>query len=99
MNCHGNYSKGKERTHNHGPLKHILHMVLCCGLPIVILLFLPIIARFSPSASGVIGRIVPFICPIMMILMIPMVMSNNKKSSCCVDKSIDGTVKPNKNIE
>jgi len=41
----------------------MLHMVLCCGLPIVILSFLPLISRFSQSTGSVIARIVPFICP------------------------------------
>lgn len=29
MNCHGD-NKEKQGTHNHSPLKHIWHMILCC---------------------------------------------------------------------
>jgi hypothetical protein len=87
MNCHGNK---KESHHNHSPLKHILHMVLCCGLPIVIVGFLPLITRLSPNAGNFVARIVPFLCPIMMLAMIPMMFSGNKKGSCCDDKK-DGS--------
>lgn len=85
MKCHTN-NKNNKGGHNHSPLKHMLHMVLCCGLPIVILSFLPLISRFSQSTGSVIARIVPFICPIMMIGMMAMMFGGNKKSSCC-DKS------------
>lgn len=82
MNCHNNNKESKS-NHKHSPLKHILHMVLCCGLPIVIVGLLPLITKFSPSAAGVVSRIVPFICPIMMVLMMVMMMGGNKKGSCC----------------
>lgn len=48
---------------------HMLHMILCCGLPLLILLVLPLFGY-----SGILQRIVPFICPVMMLLMIPMMM-------------------------
>jgi hypothetical protein len=102
MNCHKD-NEGKQGTHKHNPLKHVLHMALCCGLPIVIIGFLPLIARYSPAAGGVLGRIAPFICPIMMMLMLPMMFRGNKKGSCCDDKNENhDTNKPleiNKSIE
>lgn len=84
MNCHGD-SKEKKGTHKHSPLKHMLHMVLCCGLPIVIIGLLPFIARVSPWAAGILGIIAPFICPIMMVIMMVTMFSGKKKSSCCDD--------------
>lgn len=84
MKCHED-NKEDQKDHKHSPLKHMLHMILCCGLPIVIIGFLPLITRYSPSAGGVVARIAPFICPIMMIAMIPMMFGKNKKSSCCDD--------------
>ncbi|QGU95982.1 hypothetical protein GOM49_13585 [Clostridium bovifaecis] len=86
MNCHED-NKGKGGNHKHSPLKHMLHMILCCGLPIVVIGLLPFIARISPSAAGVLARIAPFICPLMMIAMIPMMLGGNKKGSCCDNKS------------
>lgn len=85
MKCHGD-NKENGGARKHSPLKHMLHMILCCGLPIVIIGFLPLIAKFSPGAAGVLGIIAPFICPLMMISMIPMILTGNKKGSCCDNK-------------
>lgn len=82
-------NKDNQENHKHSPIKHMLHMVLCCGLPIVIIGFLPLITRLSPSTAVVVARIAPFICPIMMIAMIFMMSGGNKKSKCCDDKNID----------
>jgi len=86
MNFHED-NKGNQGTHKHSPLKHMLHMILCCGLPIVIVGFLPLITRFSPSTGSVIGRLVPFLCPLMMFAMIPMMFGGNKKENCCANKN------------
>lgn len=89
MNCHGG-NKGKQGGHKHSPLKHMMHMIICCGLPIVIVGLLPLISRISPGAANFVSRIVPFLCPLMMIGMIPMMMSgmgDNKKESCCDNKN------------
>lgn len=85
MNCHGNNenNKNQQGAHKHSPLKHMLHMVLCCGLPIIVLGSLPLISRLSPAAAGVLGRIAPFLCPIMMLLVLPMMLRGGKKGSCC----------------
>lgn len=90
-------NKVNQGGHKHSPLKHMLHMVICCGLPIVIVAFLPLITRISPSAGSFIGRIVPFLCPIMMISMMWMMMGGNKKKSCC-DNS-DENFENNKPVE
>jgi hypothetical protein len=48
--------------------------------------FLPLITRFSPGAGSFISKIVPFLCPIMMVgMMFSMMggMGSNKKKSCC----------------
>jgi hypothetical protein len=63
----------------------MLHMVLCCGLPILIVGFLPLITRFSPDAGSFIGKIVPFLCPIMMVSMMVMMFGGGRKKSCCDD--------------
>lgn len=81
MNCHEN--KNKQETHKHNPMKHMFHMILCCGLPIIIIGFMPIISKFNPNIGNLLSRLVPFICPIMMILMLLMMFGNNKKGSCC----------------
>ena len=92
MNCHGD-NKEKQGNHKHSPLKHMLHMAICCGLPIIVIGLLPVITRFSPSAGNVIGKVAPFLCPIMMIFMMPMMMRGSKKGSCCDTKKTNVTSK------
>jgi hypothetical protein len=82
-------SEVKSNAQGHSPMKHMLHMVLCCGLPIVIILSLPFIASISPAIAGVLGVITPFICPVMMGGMMFM-MFGKKKASCCEDSKMDG---------
>jgi hypothetical protein len=72
----------------HSSLKHMLHMILCCGLPIIIILALPYIAGLSPAVAGVLGFIAPFICPIMMGGMLFMMLRGNKRS-CCDGTNVD----------
>ncbi|WP_097028484.1 hypothetical protein [Clostridium peptidivorans] len=86
MKCHGDNGENKG-NHKHSMLKHMLHMILCCGLPIVIIGLLPLITKFSPGAAGLLAIISPFICPLMMVGMMVMMMRGNKKGSCCDNKS------------
>ena len=79
--------KGKQKSHNHSPLKHVVHMALCCGLPIVLIGSLPLIARYSPGLGGMLGKIAPFLCPIMMVMMFIMMSRQNNKGNCCDDKN------------
>lgn len=85
MGCHGN-NKENQGTHKHSPLKHILHMILCCGLPILIFISLPFISRVNPNVSRILAFVAPFICPLMMIGMIPMMLSGGKNKSYCETK-------------
>ncbi|WMJ81845.1 hypothetical protein RBU49_06250 [Clostridium sp. MB40-C1] len=84
MNCHRDNRKNQDNC-NHSPLKHMLHMILCCGLPIVIIGILPFVSRFNPSTASILSKIAPFICPLMMLGMIAMMLRGNKKKSCCDD--------------
>lgn len=81
-------NKKNHCSTEHSPIKHMLHMVVCCGLPIIIILALPFIARLSPAAAGVLGVITPFICPVLMGGMMFMMFRNNKHS-CCDDTKAD----------
>ncbi len=81
MSCHENNNSNK-----HKGFKHILHMILCCGPPILIIGMLPFIKSFSPSLASELALIAPFICPIMMIIMV-IIMFKKRDSSCCESKS------------
>jgi hypothetical protein len=77
-----NSSKG------HSPIKHMFHMIICCGLPIFIIFSLPFIAGVSPVIASVLGVITPFICPVMMGGMLFMMLRSNKHS-CCEESKAD----------
>ncbi|MDF2952350.1 MAG: uncharacterized protein K0S18_1933 [Anaerocolumna sp.] len=78
MNCNNDKN---ECSHKHSPLKHMLHMIVCCGLPIIIILSLPFITKLSPQLAVILGAIAPFICPIMMGGMMFMMFGGNKKKA------------------
>jgi hypothetical protein len=83
MNCHGKNQKDNKK---HSMIKHMLMMPLCCGLPLLILAVLPFInigARFKAGIAG----LTPFICPLMMLVMIPMMLKAMKKEDCCGNKN------------
>lgn len=83
MNCHGNNKNGENKKHN--PMKHMLMMVLCCGLPLLIIVALPFI-NIGGGLKATIGGIAPFICPIMMVFMMGMMFKDRKHGDCCNEK-------------
>lgn len=85
MKCHSE-NKNNGSNHKHSSMKHMLHMVICCGLPILVVAILPFISSLSASVGGFISRIVPFLCPIMMVSMMIMMFRGNKKESCCSEE-------------
>ncbi len=78
-----NLFKNKNGSHK----GHMLHMILCCGLPLLILLVLPLFGY-----KGILQTIAPFICPVMMLVMMPMMMRNH--GSGCHESSEQTEAKP-----
>lgn len=85
MKCHENNNNEQKKGHN--PMKHMLHMVICCGMPLLIIAALPFISRFSTRFSIGLAAIVPFICPLAMGFMMFTMFRGNKKKSCCSNNS------------
>lgn len=86
MNCHGNKQNGENKKHN--PMKHMLMMVLCCGLPFIVLSILPFI-NIGGGVKTAIAGIAPFMCPLMMVLMMGMMFKGMKHRDCCNKKEKD----------
>lgn len=91
MNCHGNKNKESKK---HNPIKHMLMMVLCCGLPFLLVSVLPFV-NIGGGLKAVIAGLVPFICPLMMLLMIPMMFRGMKNGGCCGGKKDVGKEEKN----
>ena len=83
MNCCHENDEKKENKVSHGPMKHMLLMVLCCGLPILLIAVLPFLTLGTGFKVGL-ASIIPFLCPLMMLFMIPMMLKGSKdgKASC-----------------
>jgi len=52
-----------------GHMSHMKMMAICCGIPVLLLLLLPLLGY-----KGFLLGILPFICPIMMVAMMPMML-------------------------
>ena len=82
MNCcdhnHDNTNNTTHKPKKHMP--HWVHMILCCGIPIILLLLFPYISKLIPGAAAL-GFLIPLICPLMMGLMMFNMFKNNKEKS------------------
>lgn len=72
---------GNVQPHHNGHRSHLRMMALCCGLPILLLLLLPFIGNMIPGTQGTLARIVPFLCPVLMVFMMFSMMKNNRQES------------------
>ncbi|KGJ50730.1 hypothetical protein KD33_01715 [Clostridium sp. NCR] len=70
---------------NRKNLKRFLPLSLCCIIPILLLLAVPLISSYSVSSALAVSSIAPFICPIVMGGALFFIFKGNK--SCCSDKS------------
>lgn len=87
MNCHGNNSN-ENGNGGHNGTGHIIMMILCCAVPVILIASLPFLG-IAPKFKIIIASIAPFICPIMMFLMIPLMFLHSKKNNCHKTKKIN----------
>lgn len=82
MDCHDD-SKAVQTTEpgkkkgGHGG--HMLMMVLCCGLPILIVSAVPFLVQFNPGLAKFLGSYSWLLCPILMVPMMFMMLGSHKK--------------------
>lgn len=90
MNCCND--KNEEQKHESkkrlGNLKHLFMMILCCGAPLLLVSLLPVISAVIPGSENLLRTITPFLCPILMIGMIPMMVKEWKANSAGGKKAI-----------
>ena len=70
---------------SHSSMKHMLMMVLCCGLPILLIIALPFLKIGNTGFRVTLAAIIPFLCPVMMLFMIPMMLKGSKEGKSCHD--------------
>lgn len=95
MNCcnHNNHNGHNNNNNNSGGQKHKGHlshmwmMLLCCGLPIILLAVVSLLGTALPGVRNVLISILPFMCPLMMVAMIPMMLRKGKNNEN--DRSAD----------
>ena len=90
MNCCNHHTDDphdrneKENTHaHHGHMSHMWMMALCCGAPLVLLLVISVLGASLPGLKALLISILPFICPIMMIAMLPMMFMHGRRDDGC----------------
>ena len=89
MNCHGHNENNDNNKKS--SMKHMLLMVLCCGLPILIAFVVPFL-KIGGSFKSILGTITPFICPVMMVFMMLMMSKNSNGKETCHKKNDESEI-------
>ena len=76
-------SEKKKNKRSHSSMKHILMMVLCCGLPIFLIVILSFLKIGNTAFRITLISIIPFLCPLLMLFMIPMMLKGSKEGKSC----------------
>lgn len=80
VNESGNETDCQQEKKHKGFLSHMWMMVLCCGLPIAIILLVPLMGGLlSPGIRTALLNLAPFLCPLIMIPMMFMMMRGHKE--------------------
>lgn len=87
MNCcnHNKNDDVEKNNHAHkGHMSHMWMMVICCGAPLVLLFSISLFGASFPGIKAALIGILPFICPIIMaVMMVPMMFLNGKHAGDC----------------
>ncbi len=70
-------------------LKNIFKISLCCLLPWIVVMLLPILLKINPVIGNIISLIVPFICPLIMIGMMASMSKIFHQKECCSSKELE----------
>jgi hypothetical protein len=64
-------------------------MALCCGAPLIILAIISLLGSIAPGTKAFLIGILPYICPIMMLVMLPMMFFGNRKCKHSCEEAQD----------
>lgn len=78
MNCHGNDHQGEEQAKKKGLFSHGILMILCCAIPILLLLALPYLNIGSIGTQGILSAGIFLLCPLMHIGMMAFMFKGKK---------------------
>lgn len=78
--CNKNDDQQRRHGKKQGHLKHIIMMIFCCALPMVLVFTIPLIGNLIPGSARILAAVAPFLCPVLMIGMIPMMIKNSRES-------------------
>lgn len=86
MNCcnHDKNNNVQKKGHDHkGHMSHMWMMVLCCGAPLILLFVISLLGASFPAIKAFLVGILPFVCPVLMIGMIPMMFFKGRHDKDC----------------
>lgn len=81
MNCCNHHDPDHENHSKKGHLSHLWMMVLCCGAPLLALLALFLLGARFPGVSALLLPLVPFLCPVLMVGMVPMMIWKGRRKN------------------
>lgn len=103
MNCcnHNPNDNQANGSHEHkGIMSHMWMMVLCCAAPLVLLVVIALLGSRIPGLKILLISILPFVCPIMMVGMIPMMFMHRKHGKKLDEKDNElNSSKESKNVQ
>lgn len=71
---------GNTPGHSHkGRLSHLWMMAVCCGAPLILFSLALLLGSRLPGLKALLLAAAPFICPVMMIGMLPMMLMHGKR--------------------
>ena len=78
-NRNENDTDGKRNLKPHGGrISHIWMMLVCCAAPLVLILVIFLLGASLPGLRTALISVLPFVCPIMMIGMLPMMFMHGR---------------------
>ena len=83
MSEYRNDKKKGNKCRRHSMKRMLSLMVLCCGLPILLIVLLP---SLNVGISFTLISMITILCPLMMLFMIPMMLKGSKESKSGQDE-------------